>query len=136
MHSFCVDGAIAYLGHNFPQRIELLSRVRNAALEPLWHDDDAWRYEYEEGVHEPLRGARKRHPQAKRRIEKLPPTHILFTNDVYACGRDSIRLLYHEADVACGTDWWVNDGVLTFYDMWVARDISGRLGSLLDPIQI
>ena len=118
------DGAIAYAGHDFHQRIELLSRVRNAALEPLWDGEDLWRFDHEEEtrvVH------RRRHPRAKRRADRLPPTHILFTNDVFACARDSIRLLYHEADVACGTDWWVNDGVLTFYDIWVARDISGEL---------
>ena len=56
------DGAIAYAGHDFHQRIELLSRVRNAALEPLWDGEDLWRSDHEEEtrvVH------RRRHPQGK-----------------------------------------------------------------------
>lgn len=112
------------MGHNLVQRIELLQRVRNAALEPLWDDNiDLWSYE-EEPVKNPH--LRKKHARGIRRLARLPPTHILFTNDVYACARDNIRLLYHDADLACGTDWWVNDGLMTFYDIWVARDIIGR----------
>ena len=111
------------------QRIELLSRVRNAALEPLWDGDDLWNYE-SGAEDEAVFRNRKRHPKSRRQQANLPPTHVIFTNDVYACARDHVRLLYHEADLACGMDWWVNDGVLTFYDMWVARDIAGIITTL------
>lgn len=125
---FSVDGAISHAGGNLVSRIELLHRVRNAALEPLWDGEGLWHEEDsdpESEAHLNLH-LRKRHPRVKRRLAQLPPTHILFTNDVYACARDNIRLLYHDADVACGTDWYPQEGMLTFYDIWVARDIQGK----------
>lgn len=30
---------------------------------------------------------------------------VVFLNDVYFCARDVVRLLHHDADIACGMDF-------------------------------
>jgi hypothetical protein len=50
----------------------------------------------------------------------------LFVNDVFACSSELLRLLLHDADVACAMDWVLhsrNETVayserLSFYDFW------------------
>ena len=74
-------------------RIAFLAGVRNAALEPLWQPRSArgnnatWMGHLEE-----------------RGLGPWPATRIIFLNDVYLCAKDVIRLLFHEADMACGFD--------------------------------
>lgn len=123
-HTFHADGAISHPGNDIYARIEMLSRVRNAALEPLW--DGEWLWHSDDISSGSFNYSRNHSTKShQRRLAQLPPTHIMFTNDVFMCARDSIRLIYHESDLACGTDWLLNDGLLTFYDLWVARDMQG-----------
>ena len=74
-------------------RITFLAGVRNAALEPLWQlrsgqgNNVTWMGHLEE-----------------RGFGPWPATRIIFLNDVYLCAKDVIRLLFHEADMACGFD--------------------------------
>lgn len=35
-----------------------------------------------------------------------PPAKVLFMNDVYFCAKDAVRLLLHNADIACGMDYF------------------------------
>ena len=34
-----------------------------------------------------------------------PADRVVFLNDVYFCAKDVIRLLLHDADMACGMDF-------------------------------
>jgi len=68
-------------------RIKALAAIRNAALEPLW------------GGREAAGGAGSGEGDGG-----WPATHVAFTNDVFACAEDYVRLLYHEADFTCGFD--------------------------------
>ena len=81
-------------------RITFLAKVRNAALEPLWQlrsgqgSNVTWMGHLEE-----------------RGLGPWPATRIIFLNDVYLCAKDVIRLLFHEADMACGLDLGPNFSV-------------------------
>ena len=55
---------------------------------------------------------------------------VVFINDVYFCAGDLIRLLRHDADLACGLDFWTSTD---FYDVWVSRDAIGGMLSVKAP---
>ena len=57
----------------------------------------------------------------------MEPQRIAFINDVWFCASGVLRLLRHDADMACGMDFFTLDGKLSFYDTWVARDADGKL---------
>lgn len=78
-------------------RIEILANLRNQAASLLW-------------------------TQKKRTYD-----FVLFFNDVFFCGRDLLELILQhvrqEANITCAVDWRTED---RFYDLWVARDITGN----------
>lgn len=57
------------------ERIQLLAQLRNAAMAPL-HEWKTWK-----------------------------ATKVVFINDVFFCAQHIVRLLMHDADVACGMDF-------------------------------
>ena len=73
--------------HEVGSRINFLARLRNAAMIPA------------------LDG----HPKGYF-------DQVFFVNDVFICGGDILRLLAHNADMACGSDY-ADAGVL--YDIWI-----------------
>lgn len=82
-------------------RIGALARLRNLALEPLLSD-----------------------PRAGR------ATTVVFLNDVAACPEDVLELVLQRraqgADMVCGLDWVYVGPDPTFYDVWIARTLSGN----------
>ncbi|KAI3658326.1 hypothetical protein MP638_004159 [Amoeboaphelidium occidentale] len=58
---------------------------------------------------------------------------ILFMNDILFCADDILELLLqsyeNDADLTCGLDYDQDADGLGFYDIWVARDIKGRMFS-------
>jgi alpha-1,3-mannosyltransferase len=81
-------------------RIGKLAALRNAALAPL-HDDEAM----------------------------YGNATVIFLNDVAICMEDILELIHQRvslgADMVCGMDWknlWKDP---TFYDVWIARTITG-----------
>jgi alpha-1,3-mannosyltransferase len=61
-------------------------------------------------------------------------TTVIFLNDVALCPDDILELLHQKihqkADMTCGMDWnareWDRKNRLTFYDVWIARTMSGQ----------
>eukprot|EP00854_Cymbomonas_tetramitiformis_P010867 gene10867-12863_t len=80
-------------------RIDFLSTLRNAALEPLFRHNGEPEKWYDQ---------------------------VVFLNDVIFCAKDIKKLLLYRADMACGLDYDKVSGRFGFYDTWVARDINGR----------
>ncbi|KAL6073731.1 GT44 domain-containing protein [Balamuthia mandrillaris] len=84
-------------------RIHFLSTVRNLALEPL-----------------------RVHQRANFRYDR-----ILFLNDIFFCAADVLELLHQsfqqKADMTCAVDHTYDNNLeeITFYDTWVARDVTG-----------
>jgi len=78
----CVaDGAIQRADGE--ERIEFLAKVRNKTLEPLW-----------------------RHSNMSRESGGgWEADRIIFSNDVYLCTKDIVRLMLHKVDVVCGLDY-------------------------------
>ncbi|KAI0028568.1 cryptococcal mannosyltransferase 1-domain-containing protein [Vararia minispora EC-137] len=83
-------------------RIEILSRVRNKVLEPLYD------------------GSAAEHVPRKRFDE------LLFMNDISFCAADMLELLYEKrtqhANQVCSVDWMQS----VVYDRWVLRDMRGK----------
>lgn len=83
------------------ERITVLAELRNQALEPL-----------------------TKHPD-----QYSADTTILFLNDVSICMEDILELihqrLYQNAEMTCGMDWTYAGPDPTFYDVWVARGMTG-----------
>jgi alpha-1,3-mannosyltransferase len=79
-------------------RIDFLAQVRNAALEPLWLETGS---EEVAGL-APWYNSRSRGLQSQ---VLWPADKVIFLNDVYFCARDAVRLLLHDADMACGMDF-------------------------------
>uniref|UniRef100_A0A0D2XI22 Alpha-1,3-mannosyltransferase CMT1 n=1 Tax=Fusarium oxysporum (strain Fo5176) TaxID=660025 RepID=A0A0D2XI22_FUSOF len=82
-------------------RIRKLAQLRNLALTPLY----------------------------KEQVKVTDETTVLFINDVSACAEDILELALQRrslnADMTCAMDWtYVGPGP-TFYDIWIARTISG-----------
>ena len=76
-------------------RIDFLAQVRNAALEPLWLTTTS-----ESGASNAWFDAK-----GPRSEVLWPADKVIFLNDVYFCARDAVRLLLHDADMACGMDF-------------------------------
>lgn len=76
-------------------RIDFLAQVRNAALEPLW-----LKVTSESG-----RSNTWFDPKGPSSEVLWPADKVIFLNDVYFCARDAVRLLLHDADMACGMDF-------------------------------
>ncbi|KAF3770752.1 family 69 glycosyltransferase, partial [Cryphonectria parasitica EP155] len=83
-------------------RIYGLAKLRNLALQPML--DDTRRYGTD--------------------------TIVIFLNDVAVCMEDILELVYQKAllgaDMTCAMDWTYVGANPTFYDVWVARTISGE----------
>jgi alpha-1,3-mannosyltransferase len=56
-------------------------------------------------------------------------TTVIFLNDVSICMEDILELahqrIYQSADMVCAMDWGYVGPDPTFYDVWIARDMSG-----------
>ena len=82
-------------------RISILAKLRNQALEPLIN-----------------------HPS-----QYSASTTVLFINDVSICMEDILELIYQRvyqnAEMTCGMDWTYVGPDPTFYDVWVARGMTG-----------
>ncbi|KAM5345010.1 hypothetical protein ACJ41O_010872 [Fusarium nematophilum] len=82
-------------------RIRKLAQLRNLALAPLYRQD----------------------------VPVTEDTTVLFVNDVAACTEDLLELALQRravgADFACAMDWTYVGPDPTFYDVWVARSMSG-----------
>jgi alpha-1,3-mannosyltransferase len=90
-------------------RIKLLAELRNEALHPLM-----------------------RHPE-RYSID----TTVVFLNDVSICLEDILELIHQRvlqnADVTCAMDWTYVGQDPTFYDVWIARSLSGDSFFLIPP---
>ena len=84
-------------------RILLLAELRNLALKPIVDD----RQDYSQEA------------------------MIMFINDVAICSEDILELIYQreyqEADMVCAMDWTFVGPTPSFYDVWVARSLTGDL---------
>lgn len=82
-------------------RVQTLAALRNQALEPLMQHSDRC----------------------------SPETTIIFLNDVSICMQDILELihqrLYQKADMTCAMDWVYVGHDPTFYDVWIARGMTG-----------
>ena len=82
-------------------RIGDLAALRNLALEPLTSNEVGFN----------------------------PETTVIFLNDVAICPEDILELVHQRqrigADMTCGFDWTYVGEHPTFYDVWVARTITG-----------
>jgi len=83
-------------------RIEMLSDLRNEALEPMISNPDHY---------------------------SMNDTTVVFLNDISLCMEDILELIHQrvhqKADMTCGMDWknlWRDP---TFYDVWIARGMNG-----------
>lgn len=70
------------------RRIDFLARIRNAAMFPAFYSNPVGHFD-----------------------------KFFFVNDVYICGGDILRLLAHNADIACGLDYNGDDEAV--WDQWV-----------------
>ena len=81
------------------ERIEKLAQLRNLAVEPLVSSSNT------------------------------ADTTVVFLNDVALCSEDILELLhqrvYQGADMTCGMDWTYVGQDPTFYDVWIARGMTG-----------
>lgn len=75
------------------RRLEKLAKLRNVALTPLWKN--AAKYSRKEGL------------ELSEQDSGWPADRVIFVNDVYLCAKDIIRLIYHNADMACGLDFFI-----------------------------
>ncbi|RDW66602.1 hypothetical protein BP5796_09351 [Coleophoma crateriformis] len=82
-------------------RIKSLAKLRNQAVKPLME-----------------------HPE-----QFSPETTVVFLNDVSICMEDILELVhervYQNADMTCGLDWTFVGQDPTFYDVWIARGMTG-----------
>ncbi|KIX01848.1 uncharacterized protein Z518_09575 [Rhinocladiella mackenziei CBS 650.93] len=91
-------------------RIDALAELRNAALAPLQLFRDQFSRE---------------------------ETTVIFINDVAICTEDILELirqrLYQNADMVCAMDWTYVGPEPTFYDVWIARGMTGDLFFNIPP---
>ena len=82
-------------------RIKALAELRNQALESLFKSPDQYSSE----------------------------ATVIFLNDVSICSQDILELIhqrrYQQADMTCGMDWTYVGQDPTFYDVWIARGMTG-----------
>jgi alpha-1,3-mannosyltransferase len=90
-------------------RIGALAALRNLALKPLI-DDHA---------------------------HSSQDTTIIFLNDVALCMEDILELIhqrhYQGADMTCGMDWTYVGDYPSFYDVWIARSMTGETFFRIPP---
>ncbi len=85
------------------------------------------------GIHriEYLASIRNRVIDAVVEMEENVDSRIVYLNDVFFCADDVLELLtqsfINDADMVCGTDFDTDEHGLGFYDIWVARDLNGRI---------
>lgn len=94
--NFVYAGGALIRGEN-DTRIDFLARVRNKALEPLW-----------KLANESSNNSKNKAGLA---VEPWKAERIIFMNDVFVCAKDFMRLILHEADMACGLDFGDRDKV-------------------------
>jgi alpha-1,3-mannosyltransferase len=104
---FLEDLGLAYFYNNSKvnpakgSRIQKLAELRNLALTPLY----------------------------KEQVPVTEETTVLFINDVAACPEDLLELALQRrnigADMTCAMDWTYVGNDPTFYDIWVARTLTG-----------
>ncbi len=84
-------------------RVKLLAELRNQALQPLL--------------------------DCYHKASSTDDTTIIFLNDVAICSEDILELIhqrhYQSADMTCGMDWTYVGPDPTFYDVWIARGMTG-----------
>lgn len=84
------------------ERIATLAKLRNLALEPLIKESKHFD----------------------------PATTVIFLNDISMCMEDVLELIhqkfYQEADMTCAMDWTYAGNDPTFYDIWIARTMTGE----------
>lgn len=94
---------------NDGRRIEHLAELRNMALEPLLNNKTHF-------VEDPT---------------------VIFLNDVAICSEDILELIHQRrhigADMTCAMDWSHVRRYPTFYDVWVARSITGNSFFYINP---
>ena len=60
-----------------------------------------------------------------------PSTTVIFSNDAVLCMEDLLELIHqrklHGADQTCAMDWTYVGDEPTFYDVWIARGMTGDL---------
>jgi alpha-1,3-mannosyltransferase len=87
--------------HGSGQRIQTLADLRNIALSPLIEDQAHF----------------------------SDNTTVIFLNDVIACPDDILELIhqrvFQKADMTCAMDWAYLGPNPTFYDVWIARGMTG-----------
>jgi alpha-1,3-mannosyltransferase len=58
-------------------------------------------------------------------------TLIIFVNDITLCADDLLEMLHQQivqsAVMTCAMDWKDTNGVMAFYDLWIARGINGDI---------
>ncbi|KAI0601224.1 alpha-1,3-mannosyltransferase CMT1 [Biscogniauxia sp. FL1348] len=99
------------------ERIAKLAQLRNLALAPL------------------VRPSAVPALAARAATDPVPPadasTTVVFLNDVAACADDILELVHQRAfqgaHMTCAMDWTYVGPNPTFYDVWVARTLSGDL---------
>lgn len=127
LHHLGVPAAQIRVDTNAPEvnfdnvnRIEQLASLRNGALEPLWADNDI--------------GYLARTPERRRRMVGADVVAVVFFNDVFLHAADILEVLHQHVSakgVTMGTGitaaWdWMERNPAYFYDVWVARTVSGR----------
>ncbi len=92
-------------------RIAALAQLRNLALQPIFDSTTPSPY--------------------------TPITKVIFLNDVAACAEDLLELVHQHthlrADLVCGMDWTYVGPDPTFYDVWIARGMTGESFFLIPP---
>lgn len=87
---------------SYGERIDKLASLRNEALEPLTNSPNSFD----------------------------PDPIVIFLNDVAICLEDILELLYQrkyqDADMVCAMDWTYLGDNPTFYDIWIARGMTGE----------
>ena len=146
-------------------RIEFLSNIRNKVLEPLAVLGDKGRWQMHEIKSNKLSNSHPFTHSLKSAFEKgfysdkslsynlsrlardaegnpVVFDQVIFINDVFFCVRDILHLVEHEADMACGLDFYPPDKNhpvpctrenAGYYDIWVGRDILGNRISMCPP---
>ena len=90
------------LATNNEHRISRLAMLRNLALEPLVQNPQQYN----------------------------STTTVLFINDIAMCMEDVLELIHQKvlqkADMTCGMDWTYLSPAPSFYDVWIARTMTGE----------
>jgi hypothetical protein len=105
-HNITLGGTLS--GRQGLQRIQLMAALRNAALQP-WFTQQQQQQQQDAGASSPPR------PAAVAGALELScmgpgglwvPDVIVYVNDIIFCAEDAMRLVLHDAHVACGMDFY------------------------------